>query len=381
MVNGIYLDNAATTFPKPKIVTQAVNDCLCNYAANPKRGTSPLVKVANEQLELARTALAKHLGCATEQLIFVPSATFGINQVIQGYPLRAGDNIYLSPFEHNAVARSAEFLREMKGVEVRPLPMDRACNLDIEETHRWFSAKPPRLVAITHASNVTGDILPIERVIELAHKHGGKVLIDGAQTVGVYTPRLDEYDYDFLAFSSHKGLYGIPGAGGLVIKSGGLELMPIVFGGTGINSEELTMPDSAPERFEAGTHSLPAIVSMRAGLEWLQGVGFETVRSRAAGLCEELIAELEVLPGARVVGRQSPHGNTGVVSLVFDWVTPQEVGAMLDSEGISVRAGLHCAPLAHTAFGTMPNGTVRISPSYFSAREDLAKLLATLMNM
>lgn len=377
-MSAIYLDNAATTFPKPDYVIQAVAGCLCNYAANPKRGSSPLVKLANQQLTLARTTLARHFGCSPDQLVFVSSATFGINQVMQGLPLKQGDIIYLSPFEHNAVARSAEHLRQSKGIEVRRLPIDRVCNLDIDEAKRWFAVKPPRLVAITHASNVTGDILPIKQVIDLTHEHGGRVLVDGAQSVGAYTPRLDEYDYDFLAFSSHKGLYGIPGSGGLVIKAEVSGLTPLVFGGTGVDSEAVAMPLSLPERFEAGTHSLPAIVSMRAGFEWLEQTGFENVRNRVSDLCGELVEGIDRMPGVRVVGRKSPYGNTGVISLAFDWISPQEVCAVLDAAGISVRAGLHCAPLAHAMMGTMPNGTVRVSPSYFNRDDGIAVLMRVL---
>lgn len=370
-----YLDNAATTFPKPAHVAQAVDDCLRNYAANPRRGSNPLVRLANEQLDLTRESMARHLGCGIEQLVFVPSATYGINLAMRGCSLRRGDTIYLSPFEHNAVARSAEFLRLNEGVEVRELPMDKFCNLDVAETRRWFGAKPPSLVAVTHASNVTGDILPLKRIIELTHEFGGRVLVDGAQTVGLHTPPMNEYQYDFLAFSSHKGLYGIPGSGGLVIRGAGRELTPLVFGGTGSYSEGVAMPEAMPDRLEAGTHSLPAIVSMRAGLEWLESISVERISLHVTRLCDEFAEALDKQFGAHVIGRRSLHGNTGVVSFTMDWLSPQEIASVLDKQGISVRAGLHCSPKAHSKLGTLPHGTVRVSPSYFTTREEVDALL------
>lgn len=370
-MNGIYLDNAATTFPKPSCVTQTVIDCMCNYAANPKRGVNPMVRLANDQLNEARNVLSAHLGCNMEQLVFVPSATYGLNFILQGYPFEQGDTIYLSPFEHNGVARTVDFLRNSKGISVRQLAIDSNCRLDVGQTRRWFGAEPPRIVVLSHASNVSGDILPIKQIIDLVHEYGGKVLIDAAQTVGVYTPRMDEYNYDFLTFSSHKGLYGIPGSGGLVIKEGAAKIQPLIYGGTGNHSEGLDMPLQMPERFEAGTFSLPAIISMKAGIKWLEKNGIQNVSSRITFLCDRLVSFVDATPGVRVIGRKGQDGNSGIVSIVFDWISPQEVNTVLDIAGISVRAGLHCAPMAHNQLGTMPNGTLRVSPSFLNSKDDI----------
>ncbi|MBS4029849.1 MAG: aminotransferase class V-fold PLP-dependent enzyme [Clostridiales bacterium] len=370
----IYLDNAATTFPKPEGVTKAVTDCLSNYAANPGRGRNPLVKRANEQLELTRLTLARFLGAKPEQLIFVPSATYAINIVMQGISLIYGDTLYMSPFEHNAVVRCADHLNKSHSVRVETLPLAKDGTFDEEETRRWFASAPPKLVVITHASNVTGDILPIQDIINLTHEYGGKVLIDAAQTVGIHTPLLDGCNYDFLAFSSHKGLYGMPGSGGLVIKDHTEVLQPLIYGGTGINSEDVLMPLALPERFESGTHSLPSIISMLAGVQWLEATGLDIVRTRVSKLTQQLLNGLSSL-NISVVGHDSIHGNTGVVSFIISDVGPQEINALLDEYGFCIRSGLHCAPFAHQRLGTFPNGTVRISPAYFNTEDDINSLL------
>jgi len=379
-MKAVYLDNAATTFPKPKEVIETVADCLNTYAANPRRGRNPLSRAAGEVMDRTRASLARMLGASPEQLVFVPSATYGVNLVLQGIGMSSGDVLYISPFEHNAVVRCLEYLRKTRKIHVRVLPIDRDCVLDVEKARRWFAATPPKLVAMVHASNVTGDILPIKDVIDLAHRYGGKVLIDGAQTVGIHTPRLSDYDYDFLTFSSHKGLYGIPGSGGLLIKKSPELLEPLIYGGTGVNSEDVAMPLASPERFEAGTHALPAIVSMLAGMQWLEGVGVDNVRAKVDQLSHRLISGLSSL-GIQVVGRRAAYGNSGIVSFTMADVSPEEVNRVLDAEGICVRSGLHCAPLAHQTLGTFPNGTVRVSPGYFNTEEDVEKLLSVLEAM
>lgn len=376
-VDTIYLDNAATTFPKPTEVKEAVYECLCKYSTNPRRGNNPLVKIANEKLEKTRFLLAKFLGASSEQFVFIPSATYGINIVMQGTKFVQDETLYISPFEHNAVARCAEHLKKEKCINVRMLAINKDGTLDIEETERWFATNPPKLVVIVHANNVTGDILPIKEVTDLAHRYGGKVLIDAAQTVGLHTPRLDTYNYDYLAFSSHKGLYGIPGSGGLIIKDGPDTIEPLIYGGTGINSEDINMPLTLPERFEAGTFSLPAIVSMLAGIRWLEKCGRNSVFTKVDRLRQQLVAGLSELSslGVQVIGQKSIHGNVGTVSLTVAGISPQEINRVLDSEGLCVRSGLHCAPLAHKTLGTFPNGTVRVSPAFFNTEEDVNKLL------
>ena len=373
----IYLDNAATTFPKPPEVIKAVTGCLNNYAVNPRRGNNSLVAKANEHMDLARTEIAGLFTANPDQLVFVPSATYGINLVMQGFQLKPGDTIYVSPFEHNAVVRCAENLKQSKGIQWRLLPIDKDLCLDVEGTRRAFEYNRPSLVVVTHASNVTGDLLPIKPIIEASHRYGAKVLVDAAQTVGCYTPTLTEYNYDYLAFSSHKGLYGIPGAGGVVIRDPAQKLSPLVFGGTGVNSEDVDMPISLPERFESGTAPLPAIVSMLAGAQWLGSIGVERVSEKQAHLRSLLVNGLYGIYGVTVIG-STTASNIGTVAFTSDSYSPQELNVILDNKGFCVRSGLHCAPLAHKTLGTSPLGTVRVSLSWFNDEADVRSLLATL---
>jgi cysteine desulfurase family protein len=377
----VYLDNAATTYPKPNEVITTVSKCVTDYAASPRRGSNSLTRLADEQLSLARNTVASYLGARPEQIVFVPGATYGVNIAMQGLDYVSGDSVYVSPFEHNAVMRTAEHLRQTKGVQLRNLPVDRFCHLDISAAEQAFAAHPPKLVAIVHASNVSGDILPIKEVTDLAHQYRGKVLVDAAQTVGLHTPKLSDYEYDFLVFSSHKGLHGIAGAGGLLIKDMPPSLIePLIYGGTGMNSEDLLMPTRLPERFEVGTHSLPAIVSMVAGIRWLDSIPVECVLKRIRNLQRQLIYGLSRL-GISILGQNSQHGNIGVVSFNIPGFDPEEANRVLDAEGFCVRSGLHCAPAAHKTLGTFPRGTIRVSPGYFNTEADIAEFLRVIESM
>jgi selenocysteine lyase/cysteine desulfurase len=373
-----YLDNAATTFPKPTEVSEAVADCINNWAVDPRRGSHGLAAAAGTGVEKCRAKLAEHLGVSSESLSFVPSATYGINTIMQGFKLPPDTGLYVSPYEHNAVARCAEHLRLTKNVEYRKLPIHPVELIDLEEMEAQFQSLKPGLVVVTHASNVTGDILPLKEIIKLTHKYGGRVLVDGAQTVGLYTPNHQVYNYDFLAFSSHKALFGIPGSGGLVIVGRHDDVMPLVYGGTGTESRNMAMPGTL-KRFEAGTQPVPAIVSMLAGIEWIQSVGEETIKRKTAELCSMLIDGLRAFqPEVRVIGRTSPFGNIGIVSFTIMGISPQEAGMVFAAKGICVRTGLHCAPWAHESFGTLPHGTIRVSPSFFSSEADMQCLLETV---
>lgn len=376
----IYFDNAATTFPKPRHVIKTVTECMNKFAVNPRRGFNPLVKNANNNLELTRSRLSNLFGINKNQLVFVPSATYAINIVIQGMDVSPSETVYISPFEHNAVLRSVSHIQKEKKVNVKVLPIDNNYHLNIEKTQMLFAAYPPRLVTVTHASNVTGDILPIKDIIDITHSFGGKVLIDAAQTVGIYTPKLKKYNYDFLAFSSHKGLYGIPGSGGLIIKDIDELPAPIIFGGTGINSEDKNMPDSVPERYESGTLPLPSIISMLAGIEWIEKTGIEKIRKKINSLKKSILKGLSNI-GVKIYGHTSPHGNIGIVSFNIMGYDPQDIDNILDEHKICIRSGLHCAPLAHKNIGSFPNGTIRVSPAYFNTEKDIKIFLDVIKQL
>jgi len=373
---SVYLDNAATTFPKPQAVIEAVVQCVSNYAVSPLRGSGGLIDRANRALDDCRDALAREFCVGSHQVVFAPSATYAINMVLRGFPFNPGDAVYSSPFEHNSVSRCLHFLQTTGVIRWKMIPMDSQGHVDELSLLRQFSLDPPAMVVIAHASNVTGDILPVELIASLTHRFGGLVLLDAAQTVGLNTPSSAAVDFDFAAFSSHKGLYGIQGAGGLVIRTSQPDVLrPLVYGGTGTHSEDLDMPSEIPERYEVGTHSLPAIVSMHEGLKWILATGKSAIRERITSLSVYLEEQLLSIPGVRVHGRKRAGMNVGIVSFEIDGATPQEVAMYLSGQQICVRAGLHCAPLAHKTLGTLPHGTVRVSPGFFNSEDDIAELV------
>lgn len=377
----IYLDNAATTFPKPVEVTQAVYECIQEYAVNPYRGNNHLVRRANSAINACRESLSKEFGVPADHVSIVPSATYGLNFILKGYQLRPGANVYSSGFEHNAVARCLHDLVKFRAIRWNQLPISSGMELDESRLIREFQIHPPDMVVLTHASNVTGDLLPVSRVAYLTHQFGGVVLLDAAQTAGVHTPSSNDVDFDFAAFSSHKGLYGIPGAGGLIIRRHVDKITPLISGGTGTYSEHLSMPDVLPNKFEPGTLNLPATVSMLAGLEWLLKTGKEVVREKVRTLTEKLVCGLRSIPSVRVYGHADGVQNVGIVSFRLDTHSVQEISSYLDTNGVCVRPGLHCAPLAHQTLKTYPHGTVRVSIGYFNCDEDIERLLELVEEM
>lgn len=377
----VYLDNAATTFPKPPEVIEAVNECISEYLVNPHRGSHYLVMRADERIHTCRALLAKEFHVSPSRVVFVPSATYGINLVIRGLNMRSTDNVYVSPFEHNAVYRCIEHWRQEVGLRLHLLPISSEGHVDLDQLKAQFESYPPTLVAVVHASNVTGQILPVEEITKLSREYEALVLVDAAQTVGLYHHLLRTVDYDFLVFSSHKGLYGIPGSGAVVFRSEGYRLVePLVHGGTGSRSEDPAMPKELPDRFEAGTQNLSAIVSMFSGLRWMHSIGVDTVRAKVNSLTALIRDELKKIDEIVLIGPECGE-NVGIVSFVTKGgMSLQQLTRVLESRGFCVRAGLHCAPLAHRTLGTFPEGTIRVSPSYFSSEEDI-RCLVDLLDM
>ncbi|MGP0073291.1 MAG: aminotransferase class V-fold PLP-dependent enzyme [Bryobacteraceae bacterium] len=361
----IYLDNAATTHPKPPSVYERVDDVLRNWSANPGRSGHAMAIEAARIIFQTRESIAKLFNIADpDRIIFTGNATGALNLAILGL-LEPGDHCVTSTMEHNSVVRPLHAL-EQKCVRVTRTGADpRSIAAAIEPQ--------TRLVALTHASNVSGDLNPVAEIIAASHAQGVPVLVDAAQTAGCVPIDVQALGVDLLACPGHKGLFGPQGTGFLYIAPH-LNPEPILFGGTGSRSDLEDMPDFAPDRYEAGTLNTPGIAGLGAGVDFLLDRGVEQVRAHELARLRQLMDGLATIDGLTIHGARDPARKTGVVLFTLDGIDPAEIGDRLDQEfGIAVRVGLHCAPQAHRTLGTFPIGGVRMSPGYFNTAEEIAQ--------
>jgi len=366
----IYLDNAATSFPKAPGVDTAIGQFLNCSAGNPGRSGHALALAAQSAVSETRQLLAAlfHIPDPS-RIVFTLNTTDALNLALWGL-LKPGDRVVTTSMEHNSVARPLQALAD-RGAEVTIVPCAPDGSLDLDDLSRALDEKPTRLVAMTHASNVTGTILPAQEVAALAHAHGAVFLLDAAQTAGVLTIDAPAMGVDLLAFPGHKGLLGPTGTGGLYVAPW-IELTPLRQGGTGTRSEELRQPLALPEGLEAGTVNTVGIVGLGASLHYLRERGIEAVREHEASLTQRLILELREIRGLHLYGPGDARRQVATVSLTLDDWEPIDLAAALDTSfGICVRPGLHCAPLAHRTIGTYPQGTVRLSPGAFTTDEEI----------
>ena len=376
----IYLDNAATSFPKAPGVAEAMADFLNHSAGNPGRSGHSLALAAQRTVSSTRQLLASFFGVPDpSRIVFALNATDAINTALWGL-LEAGDRVVTTGMEHNAVARPLHELAE-RGVALEIVPCGRDGSLDLDDLARALAAGPTKLVAMTHASNVTGTILPAREAAALAHERGALFLLDAAQTAGVLPIDVQVLGVDLLAFPGHKGLLGPTGTGGLYVAPE-VRLWPSRQGGTGTRSEELRQPPELPEGLEAGTVNTVGIAGLGAALRYLNERGRESIQRHEAALTERLREGLRGIPGLRVYGPPDSQRQVATVSITLGGWEPVDLGAVLDTSfGICVRPGLHCAPLAHRTLGTYPQGTVRFSPGPFTTEEEIdaaVKALRTL---
>jgi cysteine desulfurase / selenocysteine lyase len=372
---SLFLDNAATSFPKPEAVYRAMDAAMREVGVAPGRGGYRQSLAAARILYETRTALAGFFGVPdSSRLIFTHSATESLNIAVSGL-LKPGDHVVSTTMEHNALVRPLH-LMQARGVEVSFVPADREGT--VSERDIAAALRPgTKLVALAHSSNVTGTIQPIEEAARKAHAAGALVLVDAAQSAGYLPLDAAAMGIDLLAAPGHKGLFGPPGTGFLAIAEG-VALAPFLVGGTGSFASLREQPEQLPERFESGTHNTPAIAGLKAGVDFVVATGRDTIRAKVKTLVEQLVTGLGEIPGAVTYG-PSRGERGGAVSFNLDGRDPAEVAFMLDSEyDISVRAGLHCAPDVHRTIGTYPTGTVRVSPGFFNSEDDIAFFLKAL---
>lgn len=372
----IYLDNAATTFPKPENVYKAMDDCMRKYGANPGRSGHKLALEAGRAIYKTRELICQLFNIQNPmQIIFTCNATDSLNLALKGI-LKSGDHVITTSMEHNSVIRPIVALKGL-GVEHTVVQCDKRGILDPRMIEKEIKENT-KLIAMTHASNVTGTLMPIEEVGKISKRKGILFLVDAAQTAGVYNIDVQRMHIDLLAAPGHKGLLGPQGTGILYIREG-LVLQQMKEGGTGSKSELLTQPDILPDRYESGTPNTPGIVGLGAGIEFIQKEGLDKIRKHEEALTEYMICELKKIKKIKIYGPQDSKKQAAVISINIGEEDSSEVSYVLDKVfDIAVRSGLHCAPLAHKTIGTFEQGTVRFSLGYFTTKEDVKKAVEAL---
>lgn len=377
----IYLDNAATSWPKPQTVYDTLGSFLQEAGANPGRAGHRMAAAAAAAIAETRLALARLIHAPSpSRVIFTTSATDGLNQAILGL-LRPGDHAVTTTMEHNSVSRPLSLAADT-GAEVTRVPV--APHGIVQPDDVAAAIRPnTRLIAMTHASNVTGAIQPVERIAQIARERDVLMLVDGAQTVGAMPVDVESLGIDLLAFPGHKGLMGPPGTGGLYIgpRVEGERLSPRRAGGTGLRSEEDHQPDELPWRYESGTLNTVGIAALGAGIRWLTAEGVEQIREREGRHTARLVEGLTSIPGITVYRPDGDPMQTqaAVVSFRLEKWEPAEIGVILDqSFEIACRTGLHCAPDACRTIGAFPQGTVRFSPGPFTTDDEIDAAVAAV---
>ncbi|GAA4724416.1 aminotransferase class V-fold PLP-dependent enzyme [Brevibacillus fulvus] len=370
----IYLDNAASTWPKPAGVKEAMAEVIDHYAANPGRGGHALSKRAGKTLFQTRAQLSRLFGIKNpNNLFFFLNATQALNQAIKGY-LQAGDHVISTTIEHNAVRRPLEYMRRTKNVEITYIA-PREDQLFYAEDFRQAVQANTRLIVVSHASNLTGLILPVEEIGKIAREHSIPLLVDASQTAGILPIDVESMNIDMLAFPGHKGLYGPQGTGGLYINDS-LELEPLIHGGTGSQSESVDQPQKRPERFESGTVNTVGLAGLLAGANFVLERGVEEIHKHEWTLARMTMEGLSQLSGIKMYGPGLDIERVGVVSFNIEGIDATEVSFILDQQyGIATRAGYHCTPLAHQTVGTDKEGAVRVSFGIFNTEQDVRDLL------
>ncbi len=365
--NVIYFDNAATSFPKPECVKRAVLECLDNYCANSGRSSHSLSNLASEAVYSARESVASFLNFEyPERVVFTPGATFALNLAMKSL-ISHGSHVLISDIEHNAVLRVAAELKRTRGIEYDIFNSSDVLN----DVPKLIKGNTTHVVS-TLASNVDGALIDVTKLSHICEKCGVGVILDASQLLGHEIFSLKDLTFDALCCAGHKGLFGIQGVGFVVFgkNSGG---SGILSGGSGSDSKNLEMPSTLPEKFEAGTLPLPSIVSLGAGIDYINSEGVDNISERLMAYTAVLKRGLESFEKI-----DKCFGRMGIISFTARDVACEEVARRLDEHGVCVRAGFHCNPLAHKKLGTYGTGTVRISLSHTNTADEIERFLNIL---
>lgn len=372
-----YFDNAATTYPKPECVYTFMDQFYRQNGGNVGRGHYSIAQSAGELILDTRKRIQELLHCPAKQVIFTPTATIALNIIIQGIIASGAKNIYISPFEHNAVTRTLHHYEQIERISVMQLSVTKDLKYDLEKIRYQFDAVNPDLVIVSHASNTIGLVAPIEDIFSLAKKYDAYTLVDMAQSAGLIDCNIGLNCIDFAVFAGHKTLYGPTGISGFVMEPS-IKLPAVFFGGTGYESANQDMPESIPEKYEMGTLNIAGIAGLNASLKWIQETTMETLAQKEQenrGMLLDILSNYDFI---RIVGNYESNEYVGIVSCLIEGISSDSAGNIFDRQGISVRTGLHCAPLAHKFIGTYPAGTIRFSVNYFTSEEDFEQLIEAL---
>ena len=373
----IYLDNAATTFPKPNEVYNSVDDCIRNYCANPGRGAHNLSIKCESKIFDCRERLSMLLNIENPlNIIFTSNATDSLNIAIKGV-LKPGDHAITTMIEHNSVLRPLYSLKKFN-IETTIIPVNSLGYLNINNIKKSIK-KNTKAIIINHGSNVIGTIQNLEPIGLLAKSLGILFIVDASQTIGYSQINVKKMNINLLAFPGHKSLFGLQGTGGLYI-SDNIEISSLKEGGTGSNSESIIQPDFLPDKMESGTLNTPGIISLNEGIKFIFSKRIDNIRNHEISLMEYLTSELQKLPFVKLYGETNPQLKTPVLSFNIDNHDSSEVGGYLNSLNIYLRTSYHCAPLIHKIIGTERIGTVRVSPGYFNTFNDIETFILAIKN-
>lgn len=364
----IYLDNAATTLHKPPEVAEAVKNAILT-AGNASRGAHGVSLAASRMVFDTRARLAKLFGCPrADHVVFTANSTEALNIALYGL-ISAGDHVISTDLEHNSVLRPLYDL-QTRGAAVDFVPADKKGNIRYEDMQKLFRPDT-KAVVCTHASNLIGNVLDIARIGEMAHAHGALLVVDASQTAGVIPIDMQKMHIDVLCFTGHKGLMGPQGTGGLCIRPG-VEVQPLLRGGTGIHSYDRDQPQAYPARLEAGTLNTHGLAGLHAALEFIEQHGVQAIGARERALMRRFYDGVRGIPGVAVYGDFEQDERAAIVTLnIRDYASGEVADALFEDCGIATRAGAHCAPRMHEALGTVEQGAVRFSFAFFNTEDEV----------
>lgn len=372
----IYLDNAATSFPKPQEVYDALEKTQKNLAFNAGRGNYTEANKAHELIENTRREVLNY--SKGRYVIFTASATHAINQLIGGFEFEEGDVIYCSPYDHNAVIRTLTAYVKMYNIQLKVLPLLPNNEIDLEKMKFLFMKDKPKYVFSSHVSNVTGYILPIKEMGEITKKYNGTFIVDGAQAFGLVDINMKSLNIDYYVFAGHKTLYGPFGIAGFICNDLA-KIKPVFFGGTGTESLNVEMPEYGYERFEPSSPNVVAIAGLQAGMRWIFG---KDALHHEQVLYQYTLQRLKSIDGV-IIYAEGTYNSVGIISLNLKGYKSDELAKILSEDfNISVRGGYHCCPFIHDYLDTKQFlGTVRVSFSYFTTKEDIDVLINALLEL